>query len=79
MLLDEDYLRAEGVTDFTRYRCNADVEPPRMMPEILPDLSVKEEDQTNILGLGNDTSGGDKHTQLNNGNNGDSRKKPSKL
>ncbi|XP_052233845.1 hydroxysteroid dehydrogenase-like protein 2 isoform X2 [Dreissena polymorpha] len=50
VLLDEDYLRSEGVTDFTRYRCDPDVEPPRMMPRALPDLTVQEEhEQLNIL------------------------------
>jgi citronellol/citronellal dehydrogenase len=29
-LIDEDFLRAEGVTDFTRYRCDPDTEPPRV-------------------------------------------------
>ena len=29
-LLDEDFLRAEGVTDFTRYRCDPAREPPRV-------------------------------------------------
>ena len=29
-LIDEDFLRAEGVTDFTRYRCEPDKEPPRV-------------------------------------------------
>lgn len=29
-LVDEDFLREVGVTDFTRYRCNPDVEPPRV-------------------------------------------------
>jgi citronellol/citronellal dehydrogenase len=29
-LIDEDFLRAEGVTDFTRYRCDPDKEPPRV-------------------------------------------------
>ena len=29
-LIDEDFLRAEGVTDFTRYRCDPDHEPPRV-------------------------------------------------
>ncbi|RYE94111.1 MAG: SDR family NAD(P)-dependent oxidoreductase [Myxococcales bacterium] len=28
-LLDEDFLRAEGVTDFSPYRCDPAVEPPR--------------------------------------------------
>jgi len=31
-LLDEDYLRSKGVTDFKQYRCNPDVEPPRAWP-----------------------------------------------
>jgi citronellol/citronellal dehydrogenase len=29
-LIDEDFLRAEGVTDFARYRCDPNVEPPRV-------------------------------------------------
>jgi citronellol/citronellal dehydrogenase len=29
-LVDEDLLRAEGVTDFTRYRCDPSSEPPRV-------------------------------------------------
>jgi citronellol/citronellal dehydrogenase len=29
-LIDEDFLRAEGVTDFARYRCDPDKEPPRV-------------------------------------------------
>jgi citronellol/citronellal dehydrogenase len=29
-LIDEDFLRAEGVTDFARYRCDPTVEPPRV-------------------------------------------------
>jgi citronellol/citronellal dehydrogenase len=29
-LIDEDFLRAEGVTDFTRYRCDPASEPPRV-------------------------------------------------
>lgn len=29
-LIDEDLLRAEGVTDFARYRCDPDKEPPRV-------------------------------------------------
>jgi citronellol/citronellal dehydrogenase len=29
-LIDEDLLRAEGVTDFSRYRCDPDREPPRV-------------------------------------------------
>ena len=29
-LIDEDFLRGEGVTDFTHYRCDPDKEPPRV-------------------------------------------------
>ena len=29
-LIDEDFLRAEGVTDFARYRCDPETEPPRV-------------------------------------------------
>jgi citronellol/citronellal dehydrogenase len=29
-LIDEDFLRAEGVTDFTRYRCDPAHEPPKV-------------------------------------------------
>ena len=29
-LIDEDFLRAEGETDFTRYRCDPEHEPPRV-------------------------------------------------
>jgi len=29
-LVDEDFLRAEGVSDFTGYRCVEDSEPPRV-------------------------------------------------
>jgi citronellol/citronellal dehydrogenase len=29
-LIDEDFLRSEGVTDFTRYRADPDKEPPRV-------------------------------------------------
>ncbi len=29
-LIDEDFLRAEGVTDFTPYRCDPDHEPPHV-------------------------------------------------
>jgi citronellol/citronellal dehydrogenase len=36
-LLDEDFLRAEGVSDFSKYRCDPDHEPPRV------DFSFKRE------------------------------------
>ncbi|HEY7673226.1 MAG TPA: SDR family oxidoreductase, partial [Gammaproteobacteria bacterium] len=29
-LIDEDFLRAEGMTDFARYRCDPEHEPPRV-------------------------------------------------
>ncbi|KAL6048843.1 oxidation-reduction process [Balamuthia mandrillaris] len=29
-LIDEDYLRSRGVTDFSHYRCDPNVEPPRI-------------------------------------------------
>jgi hypothetical protein len=29
-LIDEDFLRAEGVTDFAKYRCDPAHEPPRV-------------------------------------------------
>src|SRR3954469_21384536 len=29
-LIDEDFLRAEGVTDFAQYRCDPETEPPRV-------------------------------------------------
>jgi citronellol/citronellal dehydrogenase len=36
-LLDEDFLRERGWTDFSRYRCDPDHEPPRMLArELLP-------------------------------------------
>lgn len=44
-LLDEDYLRTEGMSDFSKYRCDPDHEPRRMMPKILPDLTVEEENE----------------------------------
>lgn len=32
-LIDEDYLRSIGVTDFKKYRCDPDCEPPRLNEE----------------------------------------------
>ncbi|KAJ3254657.1 hypothetical protein HDU77_003978 [Chytriomyces hyalinus] len=44
-LLDEDYLREfRGVTDFSQYRLDPNVEPPRMMPMKFPSLLVEEQD-----------------------------------
>ena len=43
--LDEDFLRRqEGVTDFDKYSVVPGARPRRIMPEVLPDLSVKEQD-----------------------------------
>lgn len=43
--LDEDYLRREhGVTDFSRYALVPGATPRRIMPAVLPDLSVAEQD-----------------------------------
>jgi len=39
-LLDEDYLRTKHIVDFSKYRCNSDVEPPRMMPVGFPSLAA---------------------------------------
>jgi citronellol/citronellal dehydrogenase len=36
--IDEDLLRAEGVTDFVRYRCDPNVEPPKMTLALIPSL-----------------------------------------
>ncbi len=33
-LIDEDFLREEGVTDFTPYRCDPDSEPPRIPMDV---------------------------------------------
>ncbi|KAJ8302768.1 hypothetical protein KUTeg_019164 [Tegillarca granosa] len=43
-LIDEDYLRTKGVTDFSKYNCVPDSEPPRIMPKKFPSLLVEEED-----------------------------------
>lgn len=42
-LIDEDFLREVGRTDFRKYRCDLQREPPRMMPKKFPDLMVDEE------------------------------------
>lgn len=43
-LIDEDYLRSEGIQDFQKYRCDPLQEPPRMMPLKFPSLKVAEEE-----------------------------------
>ena len=35
-LLDEDFLRERGITDFAKYRCDPNSEPPRMMAKDIP-------------------------------------------
>ncbi|KAJ3275635.1 hypothetical protein HDV01_007638 [Terramyces sp. JEL0728] len=47
-VIEEDYLRSKGVTDFRKYRCDPDVEPRRMLPLEFPTLSVKEQDDRGI-------------------------------
>jgi len=43
--LDEDFLRREkGVTDFSKYNLVPGSNPRRIMPAVLPDLSVSEQD-----------------------------------
>jgi len=44
-LIDEDFLREIGVTNFEKYRCDPAIEPPRMMPKVFPSLLVEEESQ----------------------------------
>ncbi len=39
-LLDEDFLRERGVTDFAKYRCDPDHEPPRVMPSQIPKVGL---------------------------------------
>jgi citronellol/citronellal dehydrogenase len=39
-LLDEDFLRAQGVTDFVQYRCDPSSEPPRVMARDLPQVGL---------------------------------------
>ncbi|KAJ3314524.1 hypothetical protein HDV04_006063 [Boothiomyces sp. JEL0838] len=47
-LIEEDYLRSKGVTDFKKYRSDPDVEPRRMLPMEFPSLLVKEQDDRGI-------------------------------
>jgi citronellol/citronellal dehydrogenase len=39
-LLDEDFLRSRGWTDFVRYRCDPDHEPPRVTARDIPRAGV---------------------------------------
>ncbi|KAF2438671.1 NAD(P)-binding protein [Karstenula rhodostoma CBS 690.94] len=42
--LDEDFLRREGVVDFDKYNFVVGSKPRRIMPKLLPDLTVNEQD-----------------------------------
>ena len=42
-VLDEDFLRSQGITDFGRYSLVSGSAPRRIMPQEFPDLSVKEQ------------------------------------
>lgn len=49
LFLDEDYLREHGgVTDFSRYAVVPGSSPRRIMPAVLPDLTVAEQDDEGI-------------------------------
>jgi citronellol/citronellal dehydrogenase len=39
-VLDEDLLRARGWTDFSKYRCDPEHEPPRVMPDSMPRVGL---------------------------------------
>lgn len=43
-VLDEDFLREQGVTDFEKYSLVPGTSPRRIMPASFPDLRVAEED-----------------------------------
>jgi hypothetical protein len=49
LLVDEDFLRERGYTDFSRFNLGVEGsdgrDPPRMMPRVFPDLRVSEHDQ----------------------------------
>lgn len=45
LVLDEDFLREQcGVTDFSAYAVVPGTSPRRIMPAMLPDLTVEEQD-----------------------------------
>jgi hypothetical protein len=44
LLLDEDFLRQAGVTDFSKYSVVKGATPRRIMPAELPPLTVAEQD-----------------------------------
>lgn len=39
-VLDEDLLRARGWTDFLKYRCDPEHEPPRLLPGTMPKVGL---------------------------------------
>ncbi len=39
-ILDEDFLREHGVTDFVKYRCDPNSEPPRILPGGFPSVGL---------------------------------------
>lgn len=43
-VLDEDFLREQGATDFSKYSVVPGSAPRRIMPAEFPDLRVREED-----------------------------------
>jgi len=47
-LIDEDYLRSVGVTDFTIYRCDPNVEPPRITTSDIPDVGLVSEKKSKL-------------------------------
>ena len=42
-LLDEDFLRERGWTDFVKYRCDPDHEPPRLLAKNMPKAGLVEQ------------------------------------
>ncbi|XP_033755446.1 hydroxysteroid dehydrogenase-like protein 2 [Pecten maximus] len=63
-LIDEDYLRTTGVSDFSMYRCDSDHEPSRMMPQRFPSLLVEEEDQNVPLSAAQENTNSDINSKL---------------
>ncbi|KAJ3396486.1 hypothetical protein HDU92_002898 [Lobulomyces angularis] len=48
-LIDEDFLRSKGQTDFLKYSLIKNAEVPRMMPKKFPSLLVEEQDDRGFL------------------------------
>lgn len=49
-LVDEEFMREFGVTDFSPYRCDPDVEPPRMTPIYRGRIAVHGADESALDG-----------------------------